>query len=119
MRGNPFLVMIIFSTIILIMDLYSWWGIKKIISGFQSRGHRIILILYWIVPFFIISALIVLLTLQTHLSAGRILPYFHFISGAFIIFYIPKFTQKPYFSMVKNCIKSIIIKCYINFNVLV
>jgi predicted MPP superfamily phosphohydrolase len=90
MRGNPLLVMIIFSAIILIMDFYSWWGIKKIISGFQSRVQRTFAILYWIIPVFLILGLTFLLTLQTHISAGKIFPYFHLVSGAFIIFYIPK-----------------------------
>jgi predicted MPP superfamily phosphohydrolase len=90
MRSNPLLVITIFSVVILVLDAYCWWGIKKIISDYQPRTRRIILALYWIVPVSIILGLTILLTLQAHIATGRILPYFHFVSGAFIVFYIPK-----------------------------
>lgn len=90
MRGNPVLVISIFSTIVLVMDVYAWWGITKIISDFRPFVKRIIIILYWIVPIIIISGLTVLLSFQDDIPGDRILSYFHIISGTFIVFYIPK-----------------------------
>ncbi len=90
MRGNPVLVICIFSTLVLAIDSYSWWGITKIISGFQSRVKKIIAILYWVVPVIILLGFALILIYQKHIPGDRILSYFHLISGSFIVFYIPK-----------------------------
>ncbi len=90
MRGNPVLVISVFSVIVLVMDAYAWWGITKIISDFRSRVGRIIAILYWVVPAVILLGFTAVLTFQEHIPGDRILFYFHLISGSFIVFYIPK-----------------------------
>jgi predicted MPP superfamily phosphohydrolase len=90
MRGNPVLVISIFSAIVLVIDVYTWWGITKIISDFRPSVKRIIRSLYWIVPIIIISGLTVILSFQDDIPGDRILSYFHLISGTFIVFYIPK-----------------------------
>jgi predicted MPP superfamily phosphohydrolase len=91
MRGNPIVAISVFGTIILIMDLYSWWGITKIISDFRSQTKKILAILYWIVPLIILSGFSIVLIFQDFIPGNRILSYFHLISGSFIIFYLPKF----------------------------
>jgi predicted MPP superfamily phosphohydrolase len=90
MRGNPVLAISIFSVIVLILDVYSWWGISKIISDLRPGTKKIIAILYWIVPLVIISGFIIILTFQGDISGDRILSYFHLISGSFVVFYLPK-----------------------------
>jgi predicted MPP superfamily phosphohydrolase len=90
MRSNPFLVTIIFSLIILTIDAYSYWGISKITSDLSLRIRRVIRLLYWIVPAFIIAGLILIFTFQKYIPGNRLLPYFHTVSGAFILFYVPK-----------------------------
>jgi predicted MPP superfamily phosphohydrolase len=72
------------------MDAYSWWGIKKIISDLQPKSKKIIAILYWIVPAFIVLGIMGLLIFQEDIPPNRSLSYIHLISGSFIVFYIPK-----------------------------
>jgi len=90
MRQNPILTILIFSTILLLIDFYSWWGIKKIIIDFSKRVKKIIKILFWIVPVFIIIGMSLLFSLQQHIAHVRILPLFNVFGGAFILFYVPK-----------------------------
>jgi len=90
MRNNPILVVAIFSAIILTMDAYAWWGIKKIIPDLGRPVQRIIKILYWIIPLLIIPGLAIVLTFRDDIPGDRIMFYFHLISGTFIVFYIPK-----------------------------
>jgi predicted MPP superfamily phosphohydrolase len=90
MRSNPLIAISVFTAVILVMDVYSWWGITKIISDFRPRLKRIIAILYWIVPFIILLGFAGVLTFQDHISGDRILSYFHMISGSFVVFYLPK-----------------------------
>ncbi len=90
MRSHPILVIAIFSIIILSIDAYVWWGITKIISGFRTRNRKIIGWLYWVVPALIIFGLILVLSVQKLISGDKILAYFHAVSGAFVLFYVPK-----------------------------
>jgi len=90
MRGSPIIAISIFSAIVLIMDVYSWWGITKIISDFQSKTKKIIALIYWIIPLVILSGFSVVLTFQNDIPGDRILSYFHLISGSFFVFYLPK-----------------------------
>lgn len=90
MRGNPFLVLAVFSLIILAIDAYSWWGIKKIIIDSPRLFKRIIALLYWIVPVIIISGLSLILFFQKDIPGDRMMSYFHLVGGSFIIFYVPK-----------------------------
>jgi len=90
MRGNPSIVISVFSAIILVMDIYSWWGITKIISDFRPKVRRIIAILYWFIPFLILSGFTAILVFQSDIPGDRILSYFHLVSGSFFVFYLPK-----------------------------
>ena len=90
MRSNPLLAISIFSFIVLIMDAYVWWGITKIISDLKPPYRKIIAILFWIVPGFILAGFIAVFTLRDNIPPDQTLSYFHMISGSFIVFYIPK-----------------------------
>jgi predicted MPP superfamily phosphohydrolase len=90
MRGNPLVVISILCTIVLLMDAYSWWGITKIISDFRKRAKRIIALIYWIIPFLILTGFSIILLFQDNIPGDRILSYFHLISGSFFVFYLPK-----------------------------
>ena len=90
MRNNPILVILIFSVIILTIDFYSYYGIKKITSKYNQTIKRIIWFLFWIVPIVLISGILVFFIFASSISPANILKYFHFISGTFILFYIPK-----------------------------
>jgi len=90
MRNNPVAGLIIFSVILLIIDFYSYWGITKIIRDLRQRSKKIIRIAFWIVPIFVILGMVVVFSLQSHIPPAQFINYFYFISGPFILFYVPK-----------------------------
>lgn len=90
MRNNPVLAVLIFSAILLAIDSYSWWGIKKIIIDFSNRTQKIIRILFWGLPVFIIVGASLLFSLQQQIPHDKILSLFNIFGGSFILFYVPK-----------------------------
>ncbi len=90
MRNNPVLAFFIISAIILAIDAYSYWGIKKIAGDFRQLIKRIIFYLYWIVPVGLILGMIILYILREHIPGNQISYYSYFLSGTFVVFYIPK-----------------------------
>jgi predicted MPP superfamily phosphohydrolase len=90
MRSNPVIAISVFSAIVLLMDVYSWWGITKIISDIRPLLKKIITILYWIVPISILLGFVAVMIYQESIPPDRTLSYFHLISGSFFVFYLPK-----------------------------
>lgn len=90
MRNNPFLAIIIFSVIILLIDFYVYRGIKKLLSNYSKSVKNIIRTFFWIIPIIIIAGLIFVPMLRKQINPAEFLIYFHFISGAFVLFYLPK-----------------------------
>lgn len=90
MRNNPTIFIIVFSIIILLIDFYSYRGVKKLITGYNRKTKRIIRLLFWIVPILLINGLVLYITLYSFIPASNLLMYFHFISSTFILFYLPK-----------------------------
>jgi predicted MPP superfamily phosphohydrolase len=90
MRNNPELAFAIFSIILLIIDTYAYWGIRKIIHDYSLLIRRIIFYLFWIVPVGIILAMIGLYLFQDSIPGNRLSYYFYIIGGTFVVFYLPK-----------------------------
>jgi predicted MPP superfamily phosphohydrolase len=90
MRNNPVLILVIFSSIILVIDAYTYWGIRKITHGFSKRIIRIIDVLYWIVPLSLISGIMLVFHNQDQIAGQRLSYYIYYLSGTFIVFYLPK-----------------------------
>jgi predicted MPP superfamily phosphohydrolase len=87
-RNNPIIFILVFSAIILAIDAYAYWGVRKLTSRYSKKVRRAIWVLFWIVPFVLISGLVLFVTLP--INPSNYLRYFHLISGTFILFYIPK-----------------------------
>lgn len=90
MRHNPLFAILIFTFILLLIDGYSWWGITKIIRDHSKRLKNIIRIAFWAVPLFIILGMIIMFSFQSSIPPAQFLSYLYFISGPFILFYVPK-----------------------------
>ena len=90
MRNNPFLAILIFSTIILLADFYAYRGVKKLIRDLNKKWKVIIGILFWLIPLLVIAGLILVPMLRKQIPPAEFLLYFHFISGTFVLFYVPK-----------------------------
>ena len=90
MRNNPILFFLIFSTIIFLIDFYTYRGLKKLIGKLNKNTKRILKLLLWIVPFILILSMVLIPFLRDKINPAHFLIYIHFISGTFILFYIPK-----------------------------
>ena len=90
MRNNPFVFISILVIILLIIDFYAYRGVKKLIADLKNGTKRVIKILFWIVPVGLIVGLILVSQLRDVISPEIYLIFFHFTSGTFILFYVPK-----------------------------
>lgn len=90
MRNNPFIFISIFVFILLLIDVYAFRGVKKLIIDLKKNTKNTIKILFWIVPIGLIIGLILISQLRDVISPEKYLIFFHFTSGTFILFYVPK-----------------------------
>ena len=90
MRSSPVLAIVIFSTILLTIDFYSYWGITKIIRDLSQKIRSVIKIAFWIVPILIIIGMILIFSFRASIPPAQFINYFYFVSGPFILFYVPK-----------------------------
>jgi predicted MPP superfamily phosphohydrolase len=87
---NPFLFSIIFCIIILVIDFYAYSGVKKLTKNYSRRIKQIVFYLFWVVPVLLIAGLIIFFIFNRNIDPSNVLVYFHYISGTFILFYLPK-----------------------------
>jgi predicted MPP superfamily phosphohydrolase len=87
---NPFLFSLIFSAIILAIDFYAYSGIKKLTKKYSRKIRRIVFYLFWIVPALLIAGVITFSIYNRSINPANVIVYFHYISGTFILFYVPK-----------------------------
>lgn len=90
MRNNPIFFVIIFALIILLIDFYSYRGVRKLIFDLSKNLKLLIKILFWIVPTIIIVGMILVPFFRPLINPAEFLIYFHFLSGTFVLFYVPK-----------------------------
>ncbi|MBK7980859.1 MAG: metallophosphoesterase [Ignavibacteriae bacterium] len=90
MRNNPIYFALIFSAIILAIDFYVFRGVKKLIIDLGKSQKKIIKILFWVIPVILIAGIFLVPALQERINPAEFIIYFHFLSGTFILFYIPK-----------------------------
>lgn len=87
---DPFLFSLIFSALILAIDFYAYRGVKKLTSNYSQKIKRIVFYLFWLIPATLISGLVLFSIINRTIDPANVLVYFHYISGTFILFYIPK-----------------------------
>ncbi len=90
MRNTPYMALLTFSIIILVIDFYSFKGLKKIKLNLNRTSKRIINYFFWTIPFVIITALSFLFLFRAKTNPQNGMIYFHYFSGLFLLFYIPK-----------------------------
>jgi len=90
MRGNPILGLLIFSFIILIIDFYTFNGLRKVEINFSPKTKRILNTIFWIIPIIVISAILFLFHFRETIDPAYSMVYVHFFSGFFLLAYIPK-----------------------------
>ena len=91
MKQRFIMLLIFVLSFILLVDIYSFKGIKLLISGVDSKMLRyIIYTVYWAIPVVMISFLLYFRTLLPFEREPRIFKNFYILAGFFILFYIPK-----------------------------
>lgn len=90
MRSSPYIAIIIFSLIILIIDFYSFKGLKKINLKLTKQVRKILFFVYWSIPLLIIIALSVMIIFRQSVSPEYAMIYFNYFSGTFLLLYIPR-----------------------------
>jgi len=90
MRQTPYIAILIFSAIIFIIDFYSFKGLHKIKLELRRTTKRIFSLIFWSLPVITIISLYVLLAYRGSVNPKDGMVYFHYFSGAFLLFYIPK-----------------------------
>ncbi|UCH66396.1 MAG: metallophosphoesterase [Ignavibacterium sp.] len=72
------------------IDFYAYSGAKKLTQKYSQRIRQIVFFLFWIVPALLITALILFAIFNRTIDPANVIVYFHYISGTFILFYVPK-----------------------------
>lgn len=91
MKERFIMIFVFIFTFILLVDIYSFKGIKLLVSSLESSTLRyVIYLFYWFIPIFIISFLLYFRTLLPFEREPRIFKNFFLLAGFFILFYIPK-----------------------------
>lgn len=90
MRNGQIFFGIIFSFILLLIDIYAYRGLKKLLIDMSSKLRKVIKILFWLVPIIILTSFIFIPFVRDLINPAEFLIYFHFISGSIILFYVPK-----------------------------
>ncbi len=87
-----FVMFLIFITVfILLVDLYSFKGIKIVSNNIDSNIFRyIVYFVYWIVPVIMLTYLYYLRTLQPLEREPQTFKNFFMLAGFFVLFYFPK-----------------------------
>jgi len=91
MRERFIMILIFVFAFILLVDIYSFKGIKLLVSGLESPIFKnAIYVVYWIIPISIISFLLYFRTLQPFERDPQIFRNFFLLAGLFLLFYVPK-----------------------------
>jgi len=91
MKERFIMLLIFIVAFILLVDIYSFKGIKLLTYGFESLILKSsIYIIYWIIPILIVLSLLYFRTLQPFDRDPRIFRNFFLLAGFFILFYVPK-----------------------------
>ncbi len=91
MKERFIMLFIFLFLFIILVDLYSFKGIKLVVSNLDSKLlKRIIFVIYWLIPVLIITYLLYFRTLLPFEREPRIFKNFYILAGVFILFYIPK-----------------------------
>ena len=90
MRQTPYIALMIFSLIILVIDFYSFMGLKKLQLNISNVQRKILYYIFWIVPIIIIGSVFYLFLFRSEINPQNQMVVFHYFSGGFLLFYIPK-----------------------------
>lgn len=89
MRNFP-IFFIVFSIFIVLIDLYTYRGVKSLISGLKPMLTQAIKIGYWAVPILMLTGLIIWSVYAGDGRDSKRFAQMYWLSGFLILFYVPK-----------------------------
>ena len=90
MRQSPYIAILIFTVIILLIDLYTYHGFKKVKITFSRKIKLFLQLGFWLIPLLIVLGLVSLVFFRSSVSPEKGMIIFNYFSGTFLLFYIPK-----------------------------
>ncbi|MBI9053004.1 MAG: metallophosphoesterase [Bacteroidales bacterium] len=91
MKERFFMLFIFVFSFIILVDIYSFKGVKLLLTNVNSQVIRyLVYIIYWSIPILIIISLLYFRAIQPFDKEPLIFKNFFLLAGFFILFYIPK-----------------------------
>jgi uncharacterized protein len=88
--GSPYIILIVITSFILLVDFYTFRGIRLLAGDLQVWLKNLIYLIYWLVPILIIGLLVIVALNFQHLTKLKMFRLWSTIAGIFILFYLPK-----------------------------
>jgi len=92
MKNNLLIPFLFITFIILLIDLYTFKGIKLLCSNLNEKLRNSIYIAFWLVPIVLIVSTGLLFFVQSEFRTPRGFAVFYYIAGFLVLFYVPKLT---------------------------
>ena len=90
MRSNPIVFFLIVTLIIGLLDTYIYYGIKKVVRDLNPKLVIGVKIAFWLVTIIAVTGIGAIMLLRSYLPTDSATGWFHFVSGFFMLFYVPK-----------------------------
>lgn len=90
MRSSPIVFFVIISIIISLLDTYIYYGIKKLVRDLNPKIVIGVKIAFWFVTIIAVTGIGAVMMFRSFIPTDSATGWFHFISGFFMLFYVPK-----------------------------
>jgi predicted MPP superfamily phosphohydrolase len=90
MHQSYYTIFFFFAIIVLAVDLYAYYGLRKVFAKSYANYKKFSSYFYWSIPVAIFIWLFILLQNKDTANPKTSLIYFHYFSGTFLLIYIPK-----------------------------
>jgi len=89
---NTLIPVFILTFVVLVLDIYSFKGIRLLTANWSDKLKLITNIAFWLVPFTMIVSMLVLVFKIDEFRTPKGFKTFYFVVGFFVLFYVPKLT---------------------------
>lgn len=87
---SPYIIFLVITSFILLVDLYTFRGVRILSNDIQTGLKSMIYGIYWLVPLVIITLLLVIAFNFQRFTNMKMFRLWSTIAGIFILFYLPK-----------------------------
>jgi len=91
MGPNPIFALSIITLILLVIDIYTFSGIKQICRNYSNFKRKSIYTFFWLITFLMIVMVAIYLFFRNSLFDKTNFHLFYYFTGGVMLFYVPKF----------------------------